>query len=155
MLYTTSTSDVNAHCCLGLRYWLLFWLVLLLFLLSQRLSLSYISGYSAMNNRYRNAPGLRGPTRATASTVCQKCLKRDKYWVLGCSVLLTDLNSRHYSYECNVSAQDRPYLTRPSRTQQLQNPNLKPKLSTEVPNDLLPTYASFQSSWKLFSSGLH
>ncbi|QMW25414.1 hypothetical protein G4B84_000659 [Aspergillus flavus NRRL3357] len=30
-------------------------------------------------NRYRNAPSLRGPTKATASTLCQKCLKRDMY----------------------------------------------------------------------------
>ncbi|PKX94429.1 zinc finger CCHC-type containing 10 [Aspergillus novofumigatus IBT 16806] len=71
-------------------------------------------------NRYRNAPGIRGPTKATASTLCQKCLKRG-----------------HYSYECTVSAQERPYTTRPSRTQQLQNPNLRPKLTTNVPNELL------------------
>ncbi|EAL90268.1 hypothetical protein V8F44DRAFT_487359 [Aspergillus fumigatus] len=68
-------------------------------------------------NRYRNAPGIRGPTKATASTLCQKCLKRD-------------------NYECTVSAQERPYTTRPSRTQQLQNPNLRPKLTTDVPNEL-------------------
>lgn len=77
------------------------------------------------------------------------------YSVLDALVLRTDVHLRHYSYECNISAQDRPYLTRPSRTQQLQNPNLKPKLSTEVPNDLLPTYASLHFSWKLLSSGLH
>ncbi|KAE8322018.1 zinc knuckle-domain-containing protein [Aspergillus sergii] len=71
-------------------------------------------------NRYRNAPSLRGPTKATASTVCQKCLKRG-----------------HYSYECTITAQERPYQYRPSRTQQLQNPKLRPQLSTETPNDLL------------------
>lgn len=71
-------------------------------------------------NRYRNAPGLRGPSKATASTLCQKCLKRG-----------------HYSYECTVTAQERPYQYRPSRTQQLQNPKLRPQLSTDVPNDLL------------------
>ncbi|BCR86957.1 zinc finger CCHC-type containing 10 [Aspergillus chevalieri] len=75
-----------------------------------------------MNNRYRNAPGLRGPTKASASTLCQKCLKRG-----------------HYSYECTVSTQERPYLARPSRTQQLQNPKLRPKLSSDTPNDLLRT----------------
>lgn len=75
-----------------------------------------------MNNRYRNAPGLRGPTKASASTLCQKCLKRG-----------------HYSYECTASAQERPYLARPSRTQQLQNPKLRPKLSSDTPNDLLRT----------------
>lgn len=42
-----------------------------------------------------------------------------------------------------MSNQDRPYLTRPSRTQQLQNPNLKPKLSSDAPNELLRTYVSF------------
>ncbi|PTU22433.1 hypothetical protein P175DRAFT_0507278 [Aspergillus ochraceoroseus IBT 24754] len=67
-------------------------------------------------NRYRNAPGVRGPSKATASTLCQKCLKRD-------------------IYECKVSAQERPYMARPSRTQQLQNPKLRPQLSTEVPSD--------------------
>ncbi|KAH8425741.1 zinc finger CCHC-type containing 10 [Aspergillus melleus] len=73
-------------------------------------------------NRYRNAPGARGPSKATPSTLCQKCLKRG-----------------HYSYECTVTAQDRPYTSRPSRTQQLLNPKLRPQLSTEVPNDLLRT----------------
>ncbi|KAF2704854.1 hypothetical protein K504DRAFT_416121 [Pleomassaria siparia CBS 279.74] len=64
----------------------------------------------------------RGPpkSRASATTLCQKCLKRG-----------------HYSYECQVSAQQRPYKPRPSRTQQLLNPDLKPKLTTEVPNDLI------------------
>lgn len=28
-------------------------------------------------NRYRNAPTLRGPSKASANTLCQKCLKRD------------------------------------------------------------------------------
>lgn len=45
--------------------------------------------------------------------------------------------ARHYSYECTASAQDRPYTSRPSRTQQLLNPKLAPKLMTDVPNDLL------------------
>ncbi|KAL5341710.1 zinc knuckle-domain-containing protein [Aspergillus crustosus] len=69
-------------------------------------------------NRYRNAPGVRGPTKASASTLCQKCLKRG-----------------HYSYECKATTQERPYLARPSRTQQLQNPKLRPQLTTEVPDD--------------------
>ncbi|KAL4774820.1 zinc knuckle-domain-containing protein [Aspergillus nidulans var. acristatus] len=73
-------------------------------------------------NRYRNAPGLRGPTKATASTLCQKCLKRG-----------------HYSYECKVTAQERPYLARPSRTQQLLNPKLRPQLTTDVPDDSVRT----------------
>ncbi|KAL4975448.1 zinc knuckle-domain-containing protein [Aspergillus desertorum] len=73
-------------------------------------------------NRYRNATGLRGPSKATASTLCQKCLKRG-----------------HYSYECKVTAQERPYLARPSRTQQLLNPKLRPQLTTDVPDDTVRT----------------
>ncbi|KAL1956959.1 hypothetical protein VTO42DRAFT_6448 [Malbranchea cinnamomea] len=71
-------------------------------------------------NRYRNIPGLRPFTKATPTTICQKCLQKG-----------------HYSYECKVSTQDRPYRSRPSRTQQLANPKLQPQLTTEVPEDLL------------------
>ncbi|PGH15802.1 hypothetical protein AJ79_02183 [Helicocarpus griseus UAMH5409] len=46
---------------------------------------------------------------------------------------------RHYSYECKASAQERPYISRPSRTQQLANPKLVPQLNSDVPNDLLRT----------------
>jgi len=70
-------------------------------------------------NKYRTLPGL-GPQKATASTVCQKCLKKG-----------------HYSYECKASTQERPYMSRPSRTQQLLNPKLKPKLTSDAPNKLL------------------
>ncbi|KAJ5995771.1 hypothetical protein N7481_002748 [Penicillium waksmanii] len=72
-------------------------------------------------NRYRNAPGMRGPSKASPTTQCQKCLQRD-------------------IYECKGTAQDRPYKPRPSRTQQLLNPKLMPKLSTENPNTLLESY---------------
>ncbi|EZF72884.1 hypothetical protein H105_05160 [Trichophyton soudanense CBS 452.61] len=71
-------------------------------------------------NRYRNIPGRAAPSKATPTTVCQKCLKKD-------------------SYECTTQLQERPYGARPSRTQQLSNPRLRPQLSTEVPNDLLRT----------------
>ncbi|KAB5535088.1 zinc knuckle-domain-containing protein [Coniochaeta sp. 2T2.1] len=65
--------------------------------------------------------GKGGPSRSTPSNVtCQKCLKKG-----------------HYSYECKASAQERPYVPRPSRTQQLLNPKLVPKLNTEVLDDLL------------------
>ncbi|KAL8775668.1 MAG: hypothetical protein Q9209_000164 [Squamulea sp. 1 TL-2023] len=60
----------------------------------------------------------RGPSRATPQTLCQKCLKKD-------------------DYECQAAAQQRPYVSRPSRTQQLANPTLRPKLNSDVPNDLL------------------
>ncbi|KAL6707972.1 hypothetical protein ACN47E_003646 [Coniothyrium glycines] len=61
-----------------------------------------------------------GRSKASVDTLCQKCLKRG-----------------HYSYECTAPAQERPYKSRPSRTQQLLNPKLQPKLTTEVPNELL------------------
>jgi hypothetical protein len=48
----------------------------------------------------------------------------------------TDEGSRHYSYECKASVQERPYTSRPSRTQQLLNPKLKPKLASAT-NTLL------------------
>ncbi|PFH62726.1 hypothetical protein XA68_12154 [Ophiocordyceps unilateralis] len=55
----------------------------------------------------------RGPLQSTPANVqCQKCLKRG-----------------HYSYECKASAQDRPYVSRPSRSQQLRNPKLVPELT--------------------------
>ncbi|KAI0395433.1 zinc knuckle-domain-containing protein [Xylariaceae sp. FL0594] len=58
----------------------------------------------------------RGPAKATPANVqCQKCLKRG-----------------HYSYECKASAQERPYIPRPSRTQQLLNPKLVPKLTNDT-----------------------
>ncbi|KAM7209191.1 hypothetical protein V8F20_000529 [Naviculisporaceae sp. PSN 640] len=44
-------------------------------------------------------------------------------------------SERHYSYECKVPVQERPYVARPSRTQQLSNPKLMPKLTTEVPEE--------------------
>ncbi|QSS59347.1 hypothetical protein I7I51_08782 [Histoplasma capsulatum] len=50
-----------------------------------------------------------------------------------------DRTTRHYSYECKASAQERPYTSRPSRTQQLANPKLVPELMSDVPNDLLRT----------------
>ncbi|KAH9892331.1 hypothetical protein F4778DRAFT_316543 [Xylariomycetidae sp. FL2044] len=62
----------------------------------------------------------RGPTKSTPANVqCQKCLKRG-----------------HYSYECKASAQERPYVSRPSRTEQLLNPKLLPKLTSEMPDAL-------------------
>lgn len=41
---------------------------------------------------------------------------------------------RHYSYECKVQLQERPYNARPSRTQQLLNPKLVPKLTNDTPD---------------------
>ncbi|KAM3420681.1 hypothetical protein BST61_g3936 [Cercospora zeina] len=63
-------------------------------------------------NRYRTG----GPSKATPTTLCQKCLKKG-----------------HYTYECTATQQERPYISRPSRSQQLQNPKLAPKLSATLP----------------------
>ncbi|KAL5584951.1 hypothetical protein FOVSG1_014340 [Fusarium oxysporum f. sp. vasinfectum] len=64
--------------------------------------------------------GRGGPSRSTPSSVqCQKCLKRG-----------------HYSYECKATAQERPYVSRPSRSQQFRNPKLVPKLTNETLNPL-------------------
>ncbi|KAK3325459.1 zinc knuckle-domain-containing protein [Apodospora peruviana] len=69
---------------------------------------------------YGDYRGRGGPSKAASATVqCQKCLKRG-----------------HYSYECKAPPQERPYVPRPSRTQQLFNPKLLPKLSDEVPDAL-------------------
>jgi len=62
--------------------------------------------------------GRGGPSKGTPANVqCQKCLKRG-----------------HYSYECKASSQERPYVSRPSRSQQLRNPKLVPKLTEATPN---------------------
>jgi len=61
-----------------------------------------------------------GPSKASPQTLCQKCLKKG-----------------HYSYECKATTQERPYASRPSRTQQLNNPKLAPKLLSDIPNGLL------------------
>ncbi|KAF2210330.1 hypothetical protein CERZMDRAFT_99395 [Cercospora zeae-maydis SCOH1-5] len=63
-------------------------------------------------NRYRTG----GPSKATPTTLCQKCLKKG-----------------HYTYECTATQQERPYTSRPSRSQQLLNPKLAPKLSATLP----------------------
>ncbi|KAH0284805.1 hypothetical protein M436DRAFT_66691 [Aureobasidium namibiae CBS 147.97] len=44
--------------------------------------------------------------------------------------------NRHYSYECKAQAQERPYISRPSRSQQLLNPKLKPKLTNIAPTPI-------------------
>ncbi|PKK49595.1 hypothetical protein CI102_3958, partial [Trichoderma harzianum] len=76
------------------------------------------------------AKGRGGPSRSTPANVqCQKCLKRDVLCELTCL-------ARHYSYECKSSTQERPYVSRPSRSQQLRNPKLVPKLTSDTPNPL-------------------
>ncbi|KAI5784660.1 zinc knuckle-domain-containing protein [Geopyxis carbonaria] len=71
-------------------------------------------------HRYRGPTASASASRATPSTRCQKCLK------LG-----------HYTFECKSATQERPYISRPSRTQQLFNPKLQPKLQeTALPDQV-------------------
>ena len=64
-------------------------------------------------NRGRGGPHPK--SRTPANVQCQKCLKRG-----------------HYSYECTASLIERPYTSRPSRTQQLADPKLLPKLNDDI-----------------------
>lgn len=92
-------------------------------------------------------PAYTGRSKATPSTTCQKCLKKDmRIPARFRRPDPTDTSLRHYSYECKASTQERPYVSRPSRTQQLFNPKLKPQLTSDVPNDLLRKYVH-SSPW--------
>ncbi|POR33624.1 Uncharacterized protein TPAR_06170 [Tolypocladium paradoxum] len=77
--------------------------------------------------------GRGGPSRSTPANVqCQKCLKRDMDTATRTLYSRLTLPARHYSYECKSSTQERPYVSRPSRSQQLRNPKLVPKLTNNV-----------------------
>lgn len=78
-------------------------------------------------NRYSSS----GPSKATTTTLCQKCLKRGRVPKKSETSHML-INTGHFSYECTASNQDRPYVSRPSRTQPLLNPKLAPKI-TEAP----------------------
>ncbi|CAZ79279.1 unnamed protein product [Tuber melanosporum] len=68
-------------------------------------------------NRYRGPfSSSAASSKATPTTRCQKCLK------LG-----------HYSYECKATISERPYTSRPSRTQQFLNPRLRQELTEAAP----------------------
>lgn len=71
--------------------------------------------------RKKDHPVAMNRSKATPSTTCQKCLKKG-----------------HFSYECKASHQDRPYISRPSRTQQLLNPKLAPKITNSAPKVEVP-----------------
>jgi hypothetical protein len=96
-------------------------------------STTTMSKYAPHGSRSSNQP------RATTSTVCQKCLGRGEYSCNLFPLVLTDVQFQgHFIYECKNT---RPYLSRPSRTQQLENPRLLAKLkadgkpSVEVPEE--------------------
>ncbi|CAE6456556.1 unnamed protein product [Rhizoctonia solani] len=67
----------------------------------------------------RNSRGTNKNPRATADTVCQKCLQRG-----------------HFIYECKST---QPYKSRPSRSQLLEKPDLVKKRgdkpSVEIPEE--------------------
>ncbi|KAI4818580.1 hypothetical protein E4T44_10459 [Aureobasidium sp. EXF-8845] len=46
---------------------------------------------------------------------------------------MSHTSAGHYSYDCKAQAQERPYISRPSRSQQFLNPKLKPKLANIAP----------------------
>lgn len=81
--------------------------------------------------------GRGGPRRPTPGNVqCQRCLQRDKYPGSDLHEAFTTTSkltspARHYTYECKSTPQERPYAARPSRTQQLRNPKLMPKLTND------------------------
>jgi hypothetical protein len=76
----------------------------------------------------------RRPTnqpRPTSSTICQKCLKPGKSFQpqsIFHSVLSILKRTGHFIYECKST---RPYISRPTRTQQLENPRVLAKLKSE------------------------
>ncbi|RSL76599.1 hypothetical protein CEP51_009804 [Fusarium floridanum] len=49
---------------------------------------------------------------------------------------MCSVKKRHYSYECKAASQERPYVSRPSRSQQFRNPKLVPKLTNDKLNPL-------------------
>ncbi|KAG8968483.1 hypothetical protein FRC05_001550 [Tulasnella sp. 425] len=82
--------------------------------------------------------GSQNNPRATSSTVCQKCLKTGEYQVAQAKSnrskhLYGALG--HFTYECKFK---RPYVTRPSRTQLLENPSLFKKV--QPPPDVPPEF---------------
>lgn len=87
-------------------------------------------------SKYAPHSGRFSQAKATSSTVCQKCLERGT-WGQGQSGFRNNANELkigHYTFECKNS---RPYVSRPSRTQQLENPKLQEKLrsTVEVPDE--------------------
>ncbi|CAD0088775.1 unnamed protein product [Aureobasidium mustum] len=63
--------------------------------------------------------------------------------------------SCHYSYECKAQAQERPYISRPSRSQQLLNPKLKPKLANIAPTPTLTEQEYARPRLDTTSSAVH
>jgi len=63
-------------------------------------------------------------SKATPNTLCQKCLQKG-----------------HFSYECQAATHSRPYTSRPSRTQQLVDPRLRPQITNTAPEKEIKSVA--------------
>ncbi|KAF8895528.1 hypothetical protein BD779DRAFT_735516 [Infundibulicybe gibba] len=76
------------------------------------------------------APHLRSGNhpRATSSTICQKCLGTGFLSLHIPNGYYVYTPQGHFIYECKST---RPYVSRPSRTQQLENPRILAKLKAE------------------------
>jgi nitrate reductase beta subunit len=84
--------------------------------------------------------------RANSATVCQKCLGTGVCHPLDvvAKAIWTERNhAGHFIFECKST---RPYVSRPSRTEMLENPKLLAKLkaegkpSVEVPEEFKTKY---------------
>lgn len=82
--------------------------------------------------------------RATSTTICQKCLGSGKQLISAFAYKFRqNFGVGHFIYECKST---RPYVSRPSRTQQLENPRVLAKLkaegkpSVEVPEEFKHKY---------------
>jgi hypothetical protein len=80
--------------------------------------------------------GQKSNPRATSSTICQKCLRTGSspFFLFFPSLAnrppdqpLKHLTG-HFTYECKAT---RPYVSRPSRTAQLENPRVLAKLKAD------------------------
>ena len=85
-------------------------------------------------HRYRPYSATAPSSRATPTTRCQKCLKLGMSRHNNAAPAAYPLPG-HYSYDCKATTQDRPYVSRPSRTQQLRDPKLLTKLTEAAPPD--------------------
>lgn len=103
--------------------------------------------HAPSDRRHEFIPGPWGPKEAYTSQRPMSKMFKTRYVCLDCPFLLPiftrlTVSARHYSYECKVQLQERPYNPRPSRTQQLLNPKLVPKLTNDTPDDSTRKYAS-------------
>lgn len=98
--------------------------------------LSYRIAHAKIQSGINNPP-------ATSGTVCQKCLGKGTLVSGICRYFPLTMKPGHFTYECKSS---RPYVSRPSRTEQLEKPNVLAKLkkdgkpSLELPDEFKTKY---------------